>query len=140
MLNDAKARFFSFQVIKMRYLKKVLLVICIELYCLIHLNIPNLKWRNFEQTNMIFLNIDISRTISDIEIWDRLLFQSCPCMTRKGKKWERTSNKKFRTIRATPLRSRVYTIQIRKRLRKNIWFYNDLLIFFYFTDEPIKSN
>ncbi len=51
----------------MRYFKKVSLVICIKLYCLIHLDIPDLEWRNFEWTDTIFLNIKILQTISDIE-------------------------------------------------------------------------
>jgi hypothetical protein len=50
MLNDAKKRFFFFNNIKIRYLKKVSLVICIELYCLVHLDFSDLKWRNFEWT------------------------------------------------------------------------------------------
>jgi hypothetical protein len=68
VLNDAKTRFLGFNDINMRYLKKVSLVICIELYHLIHLDIPDLERRNFELTDMIFLNIEISQTISDIEI------------------------------------------------------------------------
>jgi hypothetical protein len=60
--------FFGFNDIKMRYLEKVSLVICIELYHLVHLNIPNLERRNFEWTDRIFLDIEISRTISNIDI------------------------------------------------------------------------
>jgi hypothetical protein len=48
MLNDAKMRFFGFNDINMRYLEKVSLVSCIELYHLVHLDIPDLEQRNFE--------------------------------------------------------------------------------------------
>ncbi len=46
-------------------LKKVLLGICIELYRLVYLNIPNLEQRIFEQTNMRFIEIKIPGTNSD---------------------------------------------------------------------------
>jgi hypothetical protein len=61
-------RFFGFNDIKMRYLEKVSLVICIELYHLVHLNIPDLERRYFEWTDRIFLDIKISQTISNIDI------------------------------------------------------------------------
>ncbi len=80
MLNDAVMIFFCFNNIKMRYLKKVPLVICIELYHLINLNFPDLEWRNFEQTRSNIFNVQISWMISDIKIRDCLLFQSHLCL------------------------------------------------------------
>jgi len=60
-------RFICFNNIEMIYLKKASLVICIKLYHLVHLNMPNLEQKNFEQTDMIFLDIEIPQMISDIE-------------------------------------------------------------------------
>ncbi len=49
----------------MRFLKNVLLGICIELYQFIYLDIPDLEWRIIEQTDMRFIKIEISATNTD---------------------------------------------------------------------------
>ncbi len=49
----------------LRCLEKVFMGICIELYQLVYLDIPDLEQRIFQQTNTIFIKIDIPEMNSD---------------------------------------------------------------------------
>jgi hypothetical protein len=49
----------------LRFLEKVSLGICIELYQLIYLNIPDLEQRIFQQTDTIFIEMEIPEYNSD---------------------------------------------------------------------------
>jgi hypothetical protein len=65
----------------LRFLKKVSLGICIKLYQLIYLNIPDLERRIFQQTDTIFSEIEIQETNSDMILFEiEIAFQSRPCL------------------------------------------------------------
>jgi hypothetical protein len=50
----------------MRYLKKVPLEICIKLYWLVYIDLPDLEQSNFQKTDMIIFDIDFPATKTDM--------------------------------------------------------------------------